>query len=75
MSKYKGIKISFKNGYNSLPINRATDVKQEIMRLLDIKTNQSWHRYMRGEVYITPEMKKDITEIFIKYNVINDVWI
>lgn len=75
MSKYKGIKISFKNGYNSLPINRATDVKQEIMELLDIKSKQSWHRYMRGEVYITPEMKKDITEIFIKYNIINDVWI
>lgn len=67
--------MSFRNGYNSLPINKATDVKKEIMTLLDITTKQSWYRYMRGEVYITPEMKRDITDVFTKYDIVDNIWI
>lgn len=75
MSKYKGIKITFKPGYNSLPMCKAEEVKCEIMLLLNITTRQSWYRYLRGEVYITPEMRKDITKIFNKHKIRTGIWI
>lgn len=74
MSKYKGEKISFRPGYESLPLNKVADVKCEIMSLLSITTKQSWHRYLRGEVYITPEMKRDISKVFNRNKIRVGIW-
>lgn len=75
MSKYKGEKISFRGGYDSLPVNKTADVKREIMELIGITTRQSWYRYIKGEAYISFELKRDITKIFNRNKITTGIWI
>lgn len=64
---------SFQKGFNLIPHGRISELKNEIMQALKIKSQPSWFRYLRGETELKPSQTKAIEEIFKSYG-IKDIW-
>lgn len=65
--------FSFKKGYFQLSLIDVPDFKKKIMDKLSIRTRQSFHLRLNGEIEPKVSEARAIEEVFSEYG-ITDVW-
>lgn len=65
--------FSFKHGYSQVQNKDLSNVKQEIMKALDITTRPAWAARLNGQVEPKVSEAAAIESIFAKYG-IKEVW-
>lgn len=66
-------KLSFKLGYDQIKVGEVENLTHDIMSALGITYKQTFVRRMNGG-FFSPVEKDAITEIFSKYDVLNNIW-
>ena len=66
-------KYPFNRGYEQVMKKNLTAVKEDIMKALDITTDQSWRRYKNGHANLMMWQKEAIEAVFKNYG-ITEVW-
>ena len=65
--------FSIKKGYSQVQIKDADDVKNKIMKILNIKSRTQWGIYLRGEREPKVSQATEIQTVFSEIG-ITDIW-
>lgn len=65
--------FSFQKGWGQVTVGQAKQVKEEIMKKLNIKANSNWLQRLKGNVEPRISEAQAIESVFKKYG-ITDIW-
>ncbi len=63
------------NALNSVPNNKISEVKEQLKKLLDIKSGPQLYRIVNGKSQTTLAKAKAVEEYFLKTWCITEVWV
>lgn len=66
-------KLSFKKGFDQVPVGKVKQIKTELMEALNISSRTSWRSRLKGWVKPSESEIQAIESIFAKYKIKN-IW-